>query len=297
VFTLTFIVDTISLGSLYALIALGFVIVYGILRLVNFAWGEYVMVGGYILYMFSGFSAVPWLVVAVLATLAAMFTSIFTERVAFRPVRDKSLTAMLITSFAVSTLLQNAALLLVSPRPRAVLLPGLFSKSIIIAGSIIPMRNLLTIVTTLVLLVALTVLMKRTTLGIALRAAADNFRMTRMLGVPANFVISIAFVISGFMAGVVSLFWVGRAGSVAPGSGLAPLLIAFVATVIGGMNSLVGAVVGGYIYALMFSLIGVLLPQQLLKFRDAFTFMFVIIILLFRPQGLIRGAYTEERVG
>jgi branched-chain amino acid transport system permease protein len=296
-FTLTFVIDTISLGSLYALIALGLVIVYGILRLVNFAYGEYIMVGGYLLFMFNGYPAIPWLVVAGIAILLAMFTSYLTERVAFRPVRDKSLTAMLITSFAVSTLLQNSALLLVSPRPRAVFLPAIFSATITIAGTTIPVRNILTILTSLILLGLLTLIMKRTTLGIALRAAADNFRMTRMLGVPANFVISIAFVISGLLAGVVSLFWIGRSGSVAPGIGLAPLLIAFVSTVIGGMNSLVGAVVGGYVYAIMFSFIGLLLPQKLLAFRDAFTFIFVIIILVFRPQGLIRGTYVEERVG
>src|SRR5512145_2968670 len=115
-----FIINTLSLGSLYAMLALGLVIIYGILRLVNFAYGELIMIGGYTLYLLAGFSPLPWLIVAVLAVLVAMFTSLLTELVAFRPVREKSLTAMLITSFAVSTLLQNAALLIISPRARAV---------------------------------------------------------------------------------------------------------------------------------------------------------------------------------
>ena len=291
-FSLEFVINVISLGSLYALIALGLTIVYGILRLVNFAYGEFIMVGGYTLYLLSGFSGVPWLVVALLAVLAAMFASNLTDLVAFRPVRDKSLTAMLITSFAVSTLLQNAALLFISPRPRAVRLPYLFSASVTLGNATIPVRNLLTIVVSLAMLGILTLILKRTVLGIALRAAADNFRMTRMLGVPANLVIAAAFAISGIMAGVVSLFWIGRTASVTPDIGLSPLLIAFVATVIGGMRSLVGAVVGGYVYGMLFSLISLLLPQALLAFREAFMFFIVILILLFRPEGLIRGTYA-----
>ena len=294
---LEFIVNTLSLGSLYAMLALGLVIVYGILRLVNFAYGELLMIGGYTLYLFTGFSPLPWLLVAVLAVIAGMFTSLLTELVAFRPVRENSLTAMLITSFAVSTLLQNAALLIISPRARAVRLPAIFSQSLVIGGADIPWRNILTILTCAILLVLLVLLLKRTVLGIALRAAADNFRMTRMLGVPANTVISTAFAISGIMAGTVSIFWIGRSASVTPTIGAPPLLVAFVATVIGGMRSLEGAVVGGFVYAILISLLGVLLPPDLLEFREAFMFAFVILILLFRPEGLIRSRTSVERVG
>ncbi|HEX9616041.1 MAG TPA: branched-chain amino acid ABC transporter permease [Anaerolineales bacterium] len=294
---LEFIINTLSLGSLYAMLALGLVIVYGILRLVNFAYGELIMIGGYTLFLLTGFGPLPWLAVAVLAILAAMFTSLFTELVAFRPVREKSLTAMLITSFAVSALLQNAALLIISPRARAVTLPEIFQTSVMIAGTSVPWRNVLTILTSLLMLVLLTVLLKRTVLGIALRAAADNFTMTRMLGVPANTVISTAFAISGIMAGLVSIFWIARSSIVTPTIGAPPLLVAFVATVIGGMRSLTGAVVGGFVYAAMISLLGVLLPPGLLEFREAFMFAFVIIILLFLPQGLIRSKTSVERVG
>jgi branched-chain amino acid transport system permease protein len=296
-FSLEFIINTLSLGSLYAMLALGLVIVYGILRLVNFAYGELIMIGGYTLYLLTGFTPLPWVVIALIAVLASMFTSLLTELVAFRPVREKSLTAMLVTSFAVSTLLQNGALLIISPRARAVDLPAIFSESLMIAGAATPWRNILTIVTSLVMFGLLTLLLRRTTLGIALRAAADNFRMTRMLGVPANTVISAAFAISGIMAGVVSLFWIGRSASVTPTLGGPPLLVAFVATVIGGMRSLEGAVVGGYVYAIIISLLGILLPPGLLNFREAFMFGIVILILLFRPEGLIRSKTSVERVG
>ena len=293
--TLDFAINAISLGSTYALLALGMVIVYGILKLVNFAYGELIMITGYSLFVLGTGPRLPWFLMAVLAVGVAVLTSYLTERVAFRPVREKSLTAMLITSVAVSTLLQNAALLLISPRARAVRLPEVFSQSAVILGQSVPMRNLMAIGTSIAVLLFLSLLLRRTVLGIALRAASDNFRMTRMLGVPANLVISAAFAISGLLAGIVALFWVGRTASVTPTIGAAPLLVAFVATVIGGLRSLEGAVVGGYVYGIVFSLIGVLLPQGLLEFREAFMFIIVILIILFRPEGLVRGAGRNRR--
>jgi branched-chain amino acid transport system permease protein len=297
VITLDFIINALSLGSTYALLALGMVIVYGILNLVNFAYGELIMITGYSLFVLALGPYLPWMIMAVLAVGVAVLTSYLTERVAFRPVRESSPTAMLITSFAVSALLQNAALLIISPRARGVPLPQAFSTSITVLGQDIPFRNILAIATSIALLLLLVLLLRKTVLGIALRAASDNFRMTRLLGVPANLVISVAFAISGLLAGVVGLFWVGRTASVTPTIGAAPLLVAFVATVIGGMRSLAGAVLGGYIYGIVFSLIGVLLPPAMMEFREAFMFLVVILILVFRPEGLIRGAYSSKRVG
>jgi branched-chain amino acid transport system permease protein len=292
-----FLINTISLGSLYALIALGLVRVYGILKLVNFAYGELVMVAGYALFALGTYTRFPWYLIMILAISLAALVSVLTEAVAFRPVRSKSLVAILTTSFAVSMFLQNSVLLIVSPRARAVPLPKIFYQSVNLFGVVTPLRNVLTILTTAVLLIALTLLMKYTVLGIALRAAADKFTTTRLMGVPANLVISVAFLISGIMAGVVSIFWVGRSASVDPLSGGAPLLIAFIATVIGGMNSLTGAVLGGFIYGLLFNLLSILLPASLINYRDAFMFLIVIMFLLLRPEGLIKGNYVEERVG
>ncbi len=294
---LEFTVNAISSGSLYALMALGLVVIYGILKMVNFAYGELIMFGGYVMFLVGTNTGLPWIYVALAAVLGAMLVSYLTELVAFRRVRAKSLTALLITSFAVSTLLQNAALLIISPRAKAVILPPLFSTSISVFGATVAMRNIVTIVISIGMLIGLTLLFRYTILGIALRAAADNFRMTRMLGVPADLVISSAFVLSGLIAGVCSLFWIGRTASVTPTIGLGPLLIAFIATVIGGMRSLVGAAVGGFAYGLIFSFLGVLLPQTLLDYREAFMFLIVILILVFRPEGLIRAKHAQERVG
>ena len=289
-----FLIDVLSLGSLYALMALGLVIVYGILKLVNFAYGELIMVAGYTLFLLSG-SPFPWLAMAGVAVLMAILTGIATEYVAFRPVRSKSVTAVLITSFAFSTLLQNAALLFISPRARTVPLPSVFSDTIVLGGAIIPLRNILTIATAALMLALFSFIMKKTVLGLAMRAAATKFTMARMLGIPANLVITSAFAISGLLAGVVSLFWLGRIGSVVPGIGLEPLLVAFIATVIGGMRSLQGAVVGGFLLALIVTTFNYALPPELLKFRDAFTFSLVILILLWRPDGLIKGPATGQR--
>lgn len=294
-FVVQFLINALSLGSLYALMALGMAIVFGILRLVNLAYGELIMVTGYTLFILND-SPLPWFILAITAILVATLTSILTERVAFRPVRTNSLNAMLITSFAVSTLLQNAALLLVSPRTRAVNVPSVLSQNLNIAGLNVSMANVLTIVVSLGLLVGLNVLLRRTTLGIALRAAADDFPMTRMLGVRADRVIATAFAISGVLAGVVGLFWVARIGSVIPTIGAGPLLIALIATVIGGMAGLSGAIAGGYLLGALTVGMQLLLPQGLLDYRDAFTFAIVILVLLVRPQGLIAGR-SAARVG
>jgi branched-chain amino acid transport system permease protein len=292
---LQFLINALSLGSLYALMALGLAIVYGILRLVNFAYGELVMVGGYTL-LVVGSGLWPWLIVAVIAVLMAVVTSLLLERVAFRPVRQASPNTMLITSFAVSALLQIAALLFVSPRPRAVRIPAIFNENFNIGGLLISQINLLTLVVCLAFLGLLTLFLKRTLLGIALRAAADDFIMTRLLGVRANRVIATAFAISGCLAGVVSLFWIGRIGSVVPTIGLTPILIAFIATVIGGMESLSGAVLGGYLLGFLTVGLQLFLPQELLDFRQAFIFGIVILMLLFRPQGLIQAGAAREKV-
>ena len=291
---LQFVLDVLSLGSLYALMALGLVIVYGILKLVNFAYGELVMVAGYTLYLLNA-TPFPWLAMASVAILMAIAAGVLTEFVAFKPVRAKSVTAVLITSFAFSTLLQNAALLFISPRARNVPLPDIFTRSVEILGVVIPIRNLITIACALLMLLLFSLALKRTVLGLALRAAASQFRMARMVGIPANMIISLAFAISGLFAGVVAILWLGRIGSVVPGIGLEPLLVAFIATVIGGMRSLVGAVVGGYLLALIDVSFNYSLSQQLLHFRDAFTFTFVILILLFRPSGLIKGREAGQR--
>jgi branched-chain amino acid transport system permease protein len=293
---LQFLINALSLGGLYALMALGLVIVYGILRLVNFAYGELVMVGGYTLLVLGATSPLPWLLVAAISVGTAVVTSLMLERVAFRPVRQASGTTMLITSFAVSALLQNAAILFISPRAKAVVTPSFFTENFQVGDLLISKGNVASLFVSLAMLGLLILFMRRTLMGIALRAAADDFVMTRLVGIRANAVIAVAFAISGCLAGVVALFWIGRLGSVGPFVGSTPVLIAFVAAVVGGMESLTGAVLGGYLLGLLTVGLQMVLPQSMLDYRQAFVFAIVLLVLLFRPQGLERGGTAVERI-
>jgi branched-chain amino acid transport system permease protein len=290
---LQYVISSMSLGGLYALMALGLVIVYGILRLVNFAYGELVMVAGYGL-LVLGDTPLPWLICAGLSITAAMIAGVLMERIAFRPVRNSSPTTMLITSFALANLLQNIALLSVSPRPRAPRLPDFFVASVTIGELRIKQADLIALVVSILALVALTMFLRRTVIGLALRAAADDFTMTRLVGVKANMVVAAAFAVSGFMAGVVAIFWIGRTGQTYPTVGLQPVLIAFIASVVGGMSSLKGAVLGGYVLGFLTMALQTWLPQGVNDYRDAVLFGIVILVLLFRPEGIIKPAYSRE---
>ncbi len=288
-----YLISALSLGGLYALMALGLVIVYGILRLINFAYGELVMVAGYGL-LIIGRSPWPWIFVAILSVVCAVFAALVMERVAFRPVRNSSPTTMLITSFAVSALLQNLALLIISPRPQVPRLPGLFVRNETVAGVRIDVLDFIGLIVSIVSLILLTLFLRKTVIGLSLRAAADDFTMTRLMGVRANMVIAAAFAISGLMAGIVALFWIGNARSTTPTIGLEPVLIAFIASVVGGMSSLRGAVLGGYVLGFLTIGLQTWLPQDINAYRDAVLFGIVILVLLVRPEGIVRPAYSRE---
>ncbi len=291
-----FIINVLSMGSLYALIALGLVIVYGICKLINFAYGEYITAAAYLI-VFCGAAGLPWIISFGIAIIGGALIGFLSELIAYRPFRGRSLDALLVTSFAISIILQRLFQVGISPRPKAVNLPSFMSATISLFGISTPLRNIIVIITTVILLLILLYIMQKTPLGIAMRAASENFTTARLMGVNANLVISTAFIISGFLAGVVCLFWVARTGSVEPTLGATPLLIGFIAVVVGGMNSLPGAVLGGYLYALVANVLSLALPTSLLSYRDAIMFVIVICFLVLKPEGLIRGNYQEERVG
>jgi branched-chain amino acid transport system permease protein len=252
------------------------------------------MVAGYGLLLF-GQTDLAWPLVALFSVAIAILAAVLMERIAFRPVRFGTASTMLITSFAVSTLLQNAALLAISPRPQAVRLPAFFVESITVGGLRLRIVDLASLTVSIFALVVLSIFLRRTIIGIALRAAADDFTMTRLLGVRANVIISVAFAVSGLLAGIVAIFWVGRSSLVEPAIGLQPVLIAFIASVVGGMENLKGAVLGGYLLGFLTVGLQTWLPQAMLDYRNAILFGIVIVILLLRPEGLIRPAYSRER--
>lgn len=277
-------IDGLSLGALYALLALGVALIFGVMRLVNFAHGELLMIAAFALH-FLGDQPVAVLLVA--AVLAASLSAFAMEKIAFRPVRQADPATLMVTSFAVSYVLQNLAIVTMGAQSRSLALTGVGTGNIFIGGLRIPVLNLWTLGITLALLAALALLLTRTTIGLHMRAAAENFEMARLLGVRANRVISAAFVLGGALAGAAAVLFTAQTGTVDARMGLGPLIVAIVAIVIGGIGNLVGAVAGGFVLGGLTSVLQAWLPLEWRPFRDAFVFAVVIAILLFRPEGLL----------
>jgi branched-chain amino acid transport system permease protein len=286
-------VDAVSVGSLYAMYALGIALIFGVMGLINFAYGELIMVTGYVLVLVVG-PPVP--VVIVLAIGAGVLLALLMERIAFRPIRGADATTLLVTSFAVSYLLQNLAALAFSSTPKSRdFLPGL-AGAVHLAGISVPRLSLVTVGVAAALVGGLVTFLKRTTLGLKMRAAAEDFEMCRLLGVNANQVIGVAFAGSGLLAAAAGVLFVAQTGTVTPTVGVTPLVYAFIATIIGGIGSLVGAVLGGLSLGAAQVVFGVVLPQSLQSYRDAFVFAVVLGILVVRPSGLIVPAAQLKRV-
>jgi branched-chain amino acid transport system permease protein len=287
------IVNALSLGGLYALLALGIALIFGVMGFVNFAHGELIMIGGYVL--FYTLSHGIWLSIAPVL-VATIIAAMLMERVAFRPLRDADPTTLLITSFAVSFFLQNLALVTVGGIGKFIAVPTSVSRSVTIHGIQITRIAIIEIVVTLIGLAATWLFLGRTGLGLQMRAASEDFGMARYLGVRANRVIAFAFALSGLLAGVVSLAFVMQVGSVEPTIGLSPVLVGFVAVVIGGLGSLLGAVIGGFALGGLTIALQSLLPSNLVGFRDAFMYGCVIALLVARPSGLLKHVSREVRV-
>jgi branched-chain amino acid transport system permease protein len=286
-------IDAITYGSQFALYALGIALIFGIMGLINFAHGELIMVGAYTIVLIG---QPPWPVVVIATIVVAIVFALAMERVAFRPLRGASPATLLIASFAVSYGLENLAILIEGSAPKGTSVSTWLSESVQIGALSIPKLDLVTIAVTLVLLVSLGLFLQRTRMGVQMRASAEDFQMARILGVKANTVIATAFAMSGLLAGIGAYLLVAQTGEVAPDIGNSPVLYAFVATVLGGLGSLRGAVLGGYVFGAIFVGLQAYLPLELRSYRDAFAFAAVIVMLLVRPQGLIVARSTATRV-
>ena len=292
-------IDAAARGSFFALIALGVALLFGIMNLVNFAYGELIMAAGYSMLIFTDwfFDVSVWPLLIIWTLGVAVVFALAQERLAFRTVRRAAPTTMLVTSFAVSVLLVNIAIAVWGGLTVSVPLAGITLEQFVVEEVRIRKLDLVTLATAAFLLGCLTLFLKKTPAGIQMRAASENFQMSQLLGVRANRVIATAFLIAGIFAGAVGLIAVGNLGGVSPGMGLFPLIFGLVAVVIGGMRSLVGAVVGGFVLGgLVVGLEQGLATYDLERFRDAFVFLVVILVLVFRPQGLIAGRAGRERV-
>ncbi len=277
-------IDAISLGGLYALIALGIALIFGIIQLVNFAHGDLVMVGGYtfLLLQHDG-----WVVIIVGVIVVVVALALVMERTAFRPLRNASPATLFVTSFAVSYLIESIMQIAVGSTAKSADLPLTLSQAFHIGGLRISHLDVITIAATIILVAGLGLFLKLTQFGLQMRAAAQDFRMARLLGVRANRVIAAAFAISGLLAAVVAIIVVAKTDELTPTVGQSYVLIGFVATVVGGLGSLWAAAIGGMIVGVVTTVLQVELPLGLRPFRDAFVFAFIIAILILRPQGLI----------
>jgi branched-subunit amino acid ABC-type transport system permease component len=284
-------IDAVALGSLYALFALGVAVIFGIMRLVNFAHGELIMAGGYaiVLIPLPAPLLIPVTILIVVALALAM------ERVAFRPVRNASAATLLITSFALSFLLQNLAALTWGSLPRTTDFASGLSNSFTVGSIEIQKLDVVTVVVTLGLLVAVGFFFRRTTLGVQMRAAAEDFRMARVLGIRANTVIAASFALSALLAAAAAILLTAQTGTVSPTIGVNIVLVAFVATIVGGLGSLRGAVLGGFLIGALTVTLQATLPLDLRPYRDAFVFAAVLAILVVRPQGLLPARATLAR--
>ena len=279
----------ISLGGAYALIAIGYTMVYGILRLINFAHGDIFMMAGY--FMIFAMASIPWPIAIPLVILGTVVLGVVIERAACKPLRTAPRMSIMISAIGVSYLLQNLATYLFTAIPKGY--PEIpFLKRIFKIGDLsASLVTFITPVLTIVLVLLLMALINHTKVGMAMRAVSKDFETSRLMGIKINTIISITFVIGSALAAVGSILYFTDRMSVTPFSGTLPGLKCFVAAVFGGIGSIPGAVVGGFVIGICETL---LVAMGYSTFSDAFTFLLLIVMLLFRPTGLFGEKSTDK---
>jgi branched-chain amino acid transport system permease protein len=301
------IINGLVLGSMYALVALGYTMVYGIIGLINFAHGEVLMVGALTSWMLIGWMAEAWAglpnwVILLMATVIAMVVCAvlnFTiEKLAYRPLRNSPRLAPLITAIGMSLLLQTLAMIIWAPNPKSY--PSMLPRDPIpIGGAVISVTQITILATTAITLALLMYLVNRTNLGRAMRATAENPRVAALMGIKPDVVISATFIIGAMLAAIAGVMWASNYGTVQHAMGFMPGLKAFVAAVMGGIGNLAGAVVGGIALGLIESLgagyLGKLTGGFLgSQYQDIFAFIVLALVLTLRPSGLL-GERVADR--
>ena len=278
---LPYILAGISVGGQFALIAIGYTMVYGILRLINFAHGDMFMIAGLIMVYMA--TALPLWMSVILVLIITVVLGCTIERVAYRPLRQAPRMSIMISAIGVSYFLQNMALYITGGLTRTYPTIEWLQKNVVIMGASTKMVTLITPVLTIVLVIALVILIKRTKIGMAMRAVSRDFETSALMGIDINRVIAVTFIIGSFLAAVGSILYFSNYTGIMPTSGSMPGLKAFVAAVFGGIGSIPGAVVGAFVIGICENIIKGL---GLTTFSDAFTFVLLIVILMVKPTGL-----------
>ena len=290
---LSYLVNGISLGSIYAVIALGYTMVYGIARMLNFAHGDVIMVGGYVAFVMMTSLGLPALAAICAAVVVCTLLGVAIERVAYKPLREAPSLAVLITAIGMSYLLQNLALLIWGSAPKSFtsvvsIEPlRLFGGQLVVTG-----ETLVTIVTSAVIMVALTLFVNKTKVGHAMQAVAEGKGAAQLMGINVNATISLTFAIGSALAAVAGVLLCSAYPTLMPTTGAMPGIKAFVAAVFGGIGSIPGAMLGGVLLGIIESLSKAYISSQM---ADAIVFGVLIIVLLVRPAGIL-GKQTREKV-
>ena len=279
----------ISLGGAYALIAIGYTMVYGILRLINFAHGDLFMMAGY--FMIFAMVSMPWPIAIPVVILATVLLGVLMERAAYAPLRSAPRMSIMISAIGVSYLLQNLATYLFTALPRGYPEIRLLKRIFQIGPLSASLVTLITPVLALLLVLALVYLIKHSKMGMAMRAVSRDFETARLMGININSVITFTFAIGSALAAVGSVLYFTDRMSVTPFSGGLPGLKCFVAAVFGGIGSIPGAMVGGFVIGLAET---ALVALGYSTYSDAFTFILLIVILLFKPTGLFGQKIAEK---
>ncbi|MCQ2436804.1 MAG: branched-chain amino acid ABC transporter permease [Clostridia bacterium] len=290
---LTYLVNGISLGSVYAIIALGYTMVYGIAKMLNFAHGDVIMIGGYMAYCAAMYMKLPVIVCVLFAMVICTLLGILIERFAYKPLRMATSLAVLITAIGMSYLLQNAALLIWGSTPKS--FPQLFnfgSMKLFDGEMIIPGTSVLTIAANIVIMLLLTWFTGKTKMGKAMRAVSEDKGAAELMGINVNQTISTTFAIGSALAAVAGILLCSSYPNLMPTTGSMPGIKAFTAAVFGGIGSIPGAMIGGILLGIIEILGKAYVSQEL---GDAFVFAVLIVVLLVKPTGLL-GKKIHEKV-
>jgi branched-chain amino acid transport system permease protein len=286
---LPYLLAGVSVGGQYALIAIGYTMVYGILRLINFAHGDIFMVAGLVTIYAS--TVMPLYLSIPLTILVTVILGMLIERVAYKPLRNSPRMSVMISAIGVSYLLQNLALYITGGLAQVYPTIPFISNTVTIGSATTKVVTILTPILMIVLVVLLIQLINHTKIGMAMRSVSTDFETSRLMGINVNRVISMTFIIGSFLAAVGSILYFTNYPSVIPTSGGMPGLKAFVAAVFGGIGSIPGAVIGAMLIGIVENLIK---GAGWTTFSDAFTFVLLIIVLLFKPTGLFGEAATDK---
>jgi branched-chain amino acid transport system permease protein len=279
---------------MYALIAIGYTMVYGVLRLINFAHGDIMMVGAFLGYLGIAVLNLPFAATVLLAVLGSAALGMLTDKIAYKPLRSAPKISLLITAIGISFFLENVINVFFGGVPRPFPVPAYMENIISVFGLTFPVSALMVPIITLVLLVAILWVLFKTKYGMAIRALAFDVNTVNLMGIDANKIIMIVFGIGSALAAIGGIFWAVNYPSVEPMMGVLIGLKAFAAAVVGGIGSVAGAVVGGFIIGFTEVVVIAFLPE-LGGYKDAFAFVFLILVLLFKPTGILGYDFEKSR--